>query len=1236
MDTNYRLKGYAPDTTSENTTGGGANDTTAKSNPDTTQHLLGHDLKLELGVGGLSPFTSKYNYMGFAGRLGYQHMFDNGFYINPNLTLRLFGNSDVPVKATSNGGATFIDPVTGNEITAGVPNNDDQAASFWQFGAGLALGKSFDLLNKSLHLGLGAFVDVLPVNGGYAALDDHLDGKQKIAGTSFAVGGEASAAFETQVAGHDLQLGAKGRAGYQSTSAQVPDRAADDLISRGGVHWEALVTGTIALEGKDTIDINYSSYVLFKSRLDDLLKEIGALNADNCTDPKTIAANIALLNAYKKELADYKIKLVNNEEAMADIKINETKIEDALKKLAALDAKLCPTGDNDGDGVINKDDQCPEVKGLKENNGCPDPDTDGDKIVDRLDACPNEAGVATDDPLTNGCPPKVALESKPQMLVVSKAPEACVPCTQPENLEIIKGKAAELATEIFVDPSATQPVIKPGYLKLLNEMGLNEAAMSTVRVEIKAMSDIYKSGEKPGEPTPHVVITAIHPVTGERGILMDIFSGQKADGTTDEIRPLTFETIKKWGDDNAREIKIAEAKIAAAKALTALPLNFTGGKPTADDMVKLAAATDVDELIAALKKQKIINLDVTKTLAAYDKIVAEDPTFGNADTRKKIKKDPVEFYKILFARVVELSKTLGDSFKLYLHATASTDGVQDNGKGGGNLFLSFRRAQLMSMWLNLDGLPNVGYVGTGEAVDFLASKPAGYTPGAAVADVKKSFSGEKVDENRMILPIFEAIPGGVSPTADTLKDYIEANKAALAGNIDAVRESDTLSFQTADASDAELSKLNPVDMRKRLVYGFQDIKKSLETSKVTGPESCSPTTIEIGTEFRTPEFKREDANRSITTTPVIVDPTKCDIYPEVPNPVGTQKSYDKDFKKPLAKIVGTLKSIEESFEGLPSDTSDTAWLKKETYTNNLGLILSVKDDLATMLRDVRELQRAALAEPEETFVKAELSKADYLAAIAKLVDRIKAATADDSKIKTRAELFGKKYKQFKALENKFTLRGTTAYSQLAAASGTAEIEFTGKLPVPKAKDGGLKVIKALANGGALEKPVTIRGNLVTFPYGGGTRFRIKPGQDIDGFKLVDKKSGNPFGEFKLHVRATNAETHTFVDLPTNVSDVTLDPRSPFIISLPPELLEEPKVEEPTPAAVEPKPVEKPVEAPPAATITPLVQPTPVAPVVERPAEPVAPTPAVEVTAPLPAIEATRPAVATPPTGDLTE
>ena len=52
--------------------------------------------------------------------------------------------------------------------------------------------------------------------------------------------------------------------------------------------------------------------------------------------------------------------------------------------------------DSDKDGVVDKNDNCPQVPGDKALAGCPDTDKDG--VLDHLDNCPQEAGTI------NGCP----------------------------------------------------------------------------------------------------------------------------------------------------------------------------------------------------------------------------------------------------------------------------------------------------------------------------------------------------------------------------------------------------------------------------------------------------------------------------------------------------------------------------------------------------------------------------------------------------------------------------------------------------------------------------------------------------------------------------------------------------------------------------------------------------------------------------------------------------------------
>ena len=68
---------------------------------------------------------------------------------------------------------------------------------------------------------------------------------------------------------------------------------------------------------------------------------------------------------------------------------------------------LAAPADRDQDGILDADDACPDVPGVKtddpKTNGCP-PDRDHDGIPDGVDACPDVPGVASEDPKKNGCP----------------------------------------------------------------------------------------------------------------------------------------------------------------------------------------------------------------------------------------------------------------------------------------------------------------------------------------------------------------------------------------------------------------------------------------------------------------------------------------------------------------------------------------------------------------------------------------------------------------------------------------------------------------------------------------------------------------------------------------------------------------------------------------------------------------------------------------------------------------
>jgi len=74
--------------------------------------------------------------------------------------------------------------------------------------------------------------------------------------------------------------------------------------------------------------------------------------------------------------------------------------DDCPRDAGLAELNGCPDNDADDDGVKDCCDECGDVAGLLEFNGCPD--TDGDGVEDREDACPEIPGLVE----LNGCPDK--------------------------------------------------------------------------------------------------------------------------------------------------------------------------------------------------------------------------------------------------------------------------------------------------------------------------------------------------------------------------------------------------------------------------------------------------------------------------------------------------------------------------------------------------------------------------------------------------------------------------------------------------------------------------------------------------------------------------------------------------------------------------------------------------------------------------------------------------------------
>jgi outer membrane protein OmpA-like peptidoglycan-associated protein/uncharacterized protein with von Willebrand factor type A (vWA) domain len=94
-------------------------------------------------------------------------------------------------------------------------------------------------------------------------------------------------------------------------------------------------------------------------------------------------------------------------EELVVIDANEAVAIDA-PGIAMIDAGLDPDGDDDHDGIPNKDDKCPndpeDFDGFEDQDGCPDPDNDHDGIPDKDDKCPNEPETYNGYQDEDGCP----------------------------------------------------------------------------------------------------------------------------------------------------------------------------------------------------------------------------------------------------------------------------------------------------------------------------------------------------------------------------------------------------------------------------------------------------------------------------------------------------------------------------------------------------------------------------------------------------------------------------------------------------------------------------------------------------------------------------------------------------------------------------------------------------------------------------------------------------------------
>jgi len=139
--------------------------------------------------------------------------------------------------------------------------------------------------------------------------------------------------------------------------------------------------------------------------------------------------------------------------------------------------------DTDGDGLPDNTDQCPNEKGDVEHRGCvppPPPDQDADGIIDSEDQCPAEAGKAR----TAGCPDRDgdgvadAADKCPDQ-AGTKANEGCLPPEVQKFSGAIKG----------ITFAAGKAEIKKTSFKTLDAAVAALLAYPELRLEVQGHTD---------------------------------------------------------------------------------------------------------------------------------------------------------------------------------------------------------------------------------------------------------------------------------------------------------------------------------------------------------------------------------------------------------------------------------------------------------------------------------------------------------------------------------------------------------------------------------------------------------------------------------------------------------------------------------------------------------------------------------------------------------------------------
>lgn len=142
----------------------------------------------------------------------------------------------------------------------------------------------------------------------------------------------------------------------------------------------------------------------------ELLADLTVSGGARLFDPRATTAHLLLTGHYRIDGGPFEVGAalapgLGQGAGSADYRI--------LVSLGYAPERAAPPPDEDEDGVPDKADACPTLRGVPADDpllhGCPEPelDRDGDAIPDEHDACPTAAGEPTGERRTHGCPKRV-------------------------------------------------------------------------------------------------------------------------------------------------------------------------------------------------------------------------------------------------------------------------------------------------------------------------------------------------------------------------------------------------------------------------------------------------------------------------------------------------------------------------------------------------------------------------------------------------------------------------------------------------------------------------------------------------------------------------------------------------------------------------------------------------------------------------------------------------------------